>query len=206
MDEALQRAVMGKVARRLLPFLFLLYVVNILDRVNVSFARLKMLDDLGMGEEVYALGAGLFYVGYLAFEVPSNLILSRTGARRWIARIMVSWGLITCAMMAVRGPWGFYLLRIALGFAEAGFFPGIILYLTYWFPARERARAVACFMAASPVTGALGGPLSGAVLQFMDGAGGLRGWQWVFVLEGAPAVVLGLVVLCYLTDRPEQAG
>jgi MFS family permease len=192
MDEALQRAVMAKVARRLLPFLFLLYVVNILDRVNVGFARLQMLGDLSMGEEVYALGAGIFYIGYLAFEVPSNLILRRTGARRWIGRIMISWGLVTCAMMAVRGPWSFYLLRVLLGFAEAGFFPGIILYLTHWFPARERARAVAFFMAASPVTGILGNPLSGAVMQFLDQAAGLRGWQWLFLLEGLPAVALGL--------------
>src|SRR5262249_46425090 len=196
----------GKVSRRLLPFLFLLYVVNILDRVNVGFARLQMLDDLRLGEEVYALGAGIFYIGYVAFEVPSNLILHRIGARRWISRIMLSWGLITCTMMLVRGPWSFYLLRIALGFAEAGFFPGIILYLTYWFPARQRARTVACFMAASPITGAVGGPLSGAILQYLDQVGGLRGWQWLFVLEGAPAVLLGLVVLFYLTDRPEQAG
>ena len=198
MDEACKKAVLGKVTLRLIPFLFLLYVVNILDRVNVSFARLQMLDDLGMGEEVYALGFGLFYVGYLAFEVPSNLILRRTGARRWIARIMVSWGLITCAMLFVRGPWTFCLLRVLLGFAEAGFFPGIILYLTWWFPARERARAVALFMAASPLTGVLGNPLSGAILQYLDHAGGLRGWQWVFLLEGIPAVVLGLVVLTFL--------
>jgi ACS family tartrate transporter-like MFS transporter len=205
MDEALGHVVVGRVARRLLPFLFLLYVVNILDRVNVGFAKLQMLDDLGLGEDVYALGAGIFYVGYLAFEVPSNLILSRIGARRWLARILISWGLITCAMMAVAGPWGFCLLRVLLGVAEAGFFPGVILYLTYWFPARARARAVALFMAASPVTGAVGGPLSGAVLQFMDGVAGLRGWQWLFLLEGAPAVALGFVVLRYLTDRPEQA-
>jgi ACS family tartrate transporter-like MFS transporter len=205
MDEALKRVVLGKVARRLLPFLFLLYVVNILDRVNVGFARLQMLDDLHLDEDVYALGAGIFYVGYLAFEVPSNLILSRVGARRWLARIMVSWGLITCAMMAVTGPWGFYALRVLLGVAEAGFFPGVILYLTYWFPARERARAVAFFMAASPLTGALGSPLSGAIMQHLDSVGGLRGWQWLFLLEGAPAVLLGFVVLRYLTDRPEQA-
>jgi ACS family tartrate transporter-like MFS transporter len=205
MDEALKRVVLGKVAWRLLPFLFLLYVVNILDRVNVGFARLQMLDDLHLDENVYALGAGIFYVGYLAFEVPSNLILSRVGARRWLARIMVSWGLITCAMMAVTGPWGFYILRVLLGVAEAGFFPGVILYLTYWFPARQRARAVAFFMAASPLTGAVGSPLSGAIMQYLDSVGGLRGWQWLFLLEGAPAVALGFVVLRYLTDRPEQA-
>jgi ACS family tartrate transporter-like MFS transporter len=205
MGEALNRAVLVKVSRRLLPFLFLLYVVNILDRVNVGFARLQMLDDLGMGERVYGRAAGIFYVGYLLFEVPSNLILARTGARRWIARILMSWGLITCGMSVVNGPWSFYLLRILLGFAEAGFFPGIILYLTYWFPARERAWAVALFMAASPVSGILGGPLAGAILQYLNGVGGLRGWQWLFILEGLPAVALGLATLVYLTDRPEEA-
>ncbi|HEV3256299.1 MAG TPA: MFS transporter [Gemmataceae bacterium] len=206
MDEALQKAVMGKVTRRLLPFLFLLYIVNILDRVNVGFAGLRMLKDLGMGEDEFGLGAGIFYLGYLVFEVPSNLILSRTGARRWIARIMVSWGLVTCATMLVRGPWTFYLLRILLGIAEAGFFPGIILYLTYWFPARERARTVAWFMAASPIAGIVGNPLSGAIMEYLNGLGGLRGWQWLFLLEGAPAVILGFVALYYLTDRPEEAG
>jgi len=206
MDDASKKALLGKVSRRLVPFLFLLYVVNILDRVNVGFARLQMLDDLNMGEEVYALGAGIFYLGYVVFEVPSNLILRRTGARRWIARIMISWGLVTCAMMAVRGPWTFYLLRILLGIAEAGFFPGIIFYLTYWFPARERARIVALFMAASPVTGMVGNPLSGAILEWLDQVGGLSGWQWVFLLEGIPAVILGVIALNYLTDRPEHAS
>jgi ACS family tartrate transporter-like MFS transporter len=184
----------------------LLYVVNILDRVNVGFARLQMLGDLDMDEKAYALGAGIFFLGYFVFEVPSNLILSRIGARRWIGRIMISWGLITCAMMTVHGPHTFYLLRILLGLAEAGFFPGIILYLTYWFPARERARAVAFFMIGSPITGALGGPLSGAILQYLNGKWGLHGWQWLFLLEGMPAVVLGVAVLYYLTDRPEQAA
>jgi ACS family tartrate transporter-like MFS transporter len=206
MDEGLPRVVLGKVTRRLIPFLFVLYVVNILDRVNVSFARLQMLDDLHMDEDVYSVAAGIFYLGYVIFEVPSNLILSRTGARRWIARIMITWGLITCAMMTIRTPLGFYLLRILLGFAEAGFFPGMILFLTYWFPTRERARTVALFMAASPITGAVGSPLSGGILQFMDQVGGLRGWQWVFLLEGFPAVILGLLALYYLTDRPQQAN
>src|SRR5262249_52898064 len=176
-------AVLRKVTWRLIPFLFLLYIVNILDRVNVGFAKLQMLDDLGMSEAAFAFGMSVFYIGYLVFEVPSNLILARVGARRWLARIMITWGVITCSMMAVSEPWGFYALRVLLGFAEAGFFPGIILYLTYWFPARERARAVACFMAASPVNGIIGGPLSGAILQFMDDVAGLRGWQWVFLLE-----------------------
>jgi ACS family tartrate transporter-like MFS transporter len=206
MGEELQRSALRKATRRLVPFLFLLYVVNILDRVNVGFARLQMLDDLGLGEGVYAFGAGIFYVGYLLFEVPSNLILARVGARRWIGRILISWGLITCAMAAVRGPWSFYALRVLLGFAEAGFFPGVILYLTYWFPARERARTVAWFMTGSPVAGAVGGPVSGAILRYMDHVGDLRGWQWLFLLEGAPAVLLGFVTLRFLTDRPAQAA
>jgi ACS family tartrate transporter-like MFS transporter len=208
-DEFLGRAALGKVALRLLPFLFVLYVVNILDRVNVSFARLQMLTDLGLegpwGEEVYALGAGMFYVGYLFFEVPSNLILHRVGARAWISRIMVSWGLISAAMLFVRGPWSFYALRFLLGVAEAGFFPGIILYLSYWFPARERARAVALFMTASPIAGTLGNPLSGALLEYMNDTAGLAGWQWLFLVEGIPAVLLGFCVWFLLTDRPEQA-
>jgi ACS family tartrate transporter-like MFS transporter len=208
MGEVVPKVVLTRVAWRLLPFLFLLYVVNLLDRGNVAFARLQMLDDLDFGEHgesLYALGAGIFYLGYLTFEVPSNLILSRVGARRWIARILISWGLVTAALMAARGPWTFCLLRILLGFAESGFFPGILLYLTYWFPAQARARTVALFMAATPVTGILGHPLSGAILQYLDHAAGLRGWQWLFLIEGIPAVVLGFVTLFYLTDRPEQA-
>jgi MFS transporter, ACS family, tartrate transporter len=204
------RHVFWKVGLRLLPFLFLLYVVNILDRVNVSFARLHMLSDLGLeggrGEEVYGLGFGVFYFGYLLFELPSNLILHRVGARAWISRIMVSWGVISAAMLSVQGPWTFYALRFLLGVAEAGFFPGIILYLSYWFPARQRGRAVAVFMMASPIAGALGNPLSGAILQYMNGAAGLAGWQWLFLVEGIPAVVLGVCTWFYLTDRPERAG
>ena len=196
---------MGKVAVRLLPFLFLLYVVNILDRTNIGFASLQMLTDLHMTGEQYAFGAGLFYVGYILFEVPSNLILRRTGARVWIARILVSWGLVSSAMMFVTGPVGFGLLRVLLGVAEAGFFPGIILYLSYWFPFRERARATALFMAAGPIAGIVGNPVSGAILQFTNRTGGLAGWQWLFLLEGVPAVVLGVVTLFYLTDRPAQA-
>jgi ACS family tartrate transporter-like MFS transporter len=188
-----------------LPFLFLLYLVNILDRVNISFAKLQMLDDLNLSEVIYAWGAGLFYVGYLTFEVPSNLILHRIGARRWISRIMISWGLVSAAMMFVQGQWGFYALRFLLGVAEAGFFPGIILYLSYWFRAHERARAVALFMTASPLAGVFGHPLSGAIMQYLKGSAGLAGWQWLFLLEGIPAVVLGVVVWCYLTDRPAVA-
>jgi ACS family tartrate transporter-like MFS transporter len=205
MGEDVKRSALRKATWRLVPFLFLLYIVNILDRVNVGFARLQMLDDVEMGEDVYALGAGIFYIGYLLFEVPSNLILARVGARRWISRILISWGIITCAMAAVRGPWSFYALRILLGFAEAGFFPGVILYLTYWFPARERARTVAWFMTGSPIAGVLGGPLSGAMLRYLDQVWDLRGWQWLFLLEGLPAVILGFITLRFLTDRPAQA-
>ncbi len=231
---------MGTVAARLLPFLFLLYVVNILDRTNIGFAALQMVAGpqerarlaagtmgfLGspsgqapllaasalfagrtplLTEEEYAFGAGLFYVGYILFEVPSNLILRRTGARVWISRILVSWGLVSSCMMFVTGPIGFGLLRILLGIAEAGFFPGIILYLSYWFPTRERARATAVFMVAGPIAAFVGNPTSGAILQFMNGTAGLAGWQWLFLLEGIPAVALGVVTLFYLTDRPAQA-
>ena len=191
--------------RRLLPFLFLLYVVCFLDRVNVGFAALQMNHDLGFSPAVYGFGAGIFFLGYVLFEVPSNLILARMGARVWIARIMITWGLVAAAMMFVRGPLSLYGLRFLLGVAEAGFFPGIIYYLSGWFPAAQRARAVARFMIAIPLSGVLGGPLSGALLG-LDGRLGLAGWQWLFLLEGLPAVVLGFVVLRYLTDRPEEAA
>jgi MFS family permease len=208
--ELLERVVLRKVSLRLLPFLFLLYVVNILDRVNVSFAKLKMIPDLGWsetdGERIYGLGAGIFYIGYVLFEVPSNLILHRVGARLWISRIMITWGVISAAMLFIREPGSFYLLRFLLGVAEAGFFPGIILYLSYWFPRQERARAVALFMMASPVCGLLGNPLSGFILKWMNGWAGFAGWQWLFLLEGIPSVVLGVVVWLYLTDRPHKAA
>ncbi len=203
--ERLERQILRKVTLRLLPFLCLLYVINILDRSNVAFARLKMLKDLDISEEAYGLGAGLFFIGYFAFEVPSNLILSRIGACRWIARIMISWGVISSCMMFVTGPWSFYLLRLLLGFAEAGFFPGILLYLTYWFPARQRARVVAQFMIASPLAYILGGPLSGALMEYMHQVAGLQGWQWVFLIEGIPGLVLGVIVFFRLPDRPEHA-
>ncbi len=197
--------VLRKVAMRLLPFLFLLYIVNIVDRMNVGFAKLQMLNDLDLSEKVYGLGAGMFYVGYMLFEVPSNLILHRIGARRWISRIMVSWGIVSACTLFVKNDWSFYLLRILLGVAEAGFFPGIILYMSYWFPARERARAVAWFMMASPLSGVVNGPISGALLEYTNHAWGLAGWQWLFLVEGIPAVILGFVTWWLLTDRPEQA-
>jgi ACS family tartrate transporter-like MFS transporter len=192
------------VSRRLLPFLFLLYILSFLDRVNVGFAALEMNRDLGFGPTVYGWGAGIFFLGYGLFEVPSNLVLYRTGARIWIARIMVTWGLAACAMMLVRTPFSFYLLRFLLGVAEAGFFPGIIFYLTHWYPARERARAYSWFLAAIPVSGIIGGPLSGSLLG-LDGVLGLRGWQWLFLMEGLPTVVVGFLVLFLLPDRPKDA-
>jgi ACS family tartrate transporter-like MFS transporter len=204
-EKLLESRVMRQVTLRLLPFLFLLYVVNILDRTNVSFARLRMLSDVHLSETAYGIGAGIFYLGYILFEVPSNLILHRVGARRWISRIMVTWGIISICTMFVGSPASFYTVRILLGIAEAGFFPGVILYLSYWFPARERANAVATFMTASPLAGVIGGLLSGVLLEFMDRRAGLAGWQWLFLVEGIPSVLLGVVTWFYLTDRPEQA-
>jgi ACS family tartrate transporter-like MFS transporter len=202
----LQAVVFRKVSLRLLPFLLLLYVINLIDRTNVGIARLQMVDQQHvLGEEAYALGAGVFYVGYLLFEVPSNLILLRVGARAWVARILITWGLISAAMMFVTGPWSFAALRVLLGVAEAGFFPGVIYYLSDWFPARVRAGAVSHFMLGGVLASMVGNPLSGFILEFMDHAGGLWGWQWVFLLEGLPAVALGFVTLAYLTDRPDQA-
>jgi ACS family tartrate transporter-like MFS transporter len=192
------------VSHRLIPFLFLLYTLNFLDRVNVGFAALEMNRDLGFGPAVYGFGAGVFFIGYCLFEVPSNLVLYRTGARLWIARIMVTWGLAASAMMLVRTPSSFYALRFLLGVAEAGFFPGIIFYLTYWYPAQTRARTYAWFLAAIPVCGVIGGPVSGALLG-LDGRLGLQGWQWLFLLEGIPSVLVGLAVLRLLPDRPRDA-
>jgi ACS family tartrate transporter-like MFS transporter len=190
------------VSRRLIPFLFVLYVVCFLDRVNVGFASLQMNRDLGLSPAVYGFGAGIFFIGYSSFEIPSNLILARMGARRWIARIMITWGLIAAGMMFVRGPLSFYVLRFLLGVAEAGFFPGMIFYLSHWFPANARARAIARFMTAIPVSGIIGGPISGALLG-LNGRLGLAGWQWLFLVEGLPAVLLGFAVLRFLPDRPE---
>lgn len=196
---------LARVAWRLVPVLCLLYFLNILDRVNVGFARLQMQADLNMSEAVYHFGSGIFYLGYLLFEVPANFLLRWIGARRWIARIMITWGLVTCATAFVAGPVSFYAVRILLGIAEAGFFPGIILYLTYWFPARQRVRIMALFMTAVPFSGIVGNPLSGAIMQYMAGVGGLLGWQWLFLLEGLPSVLVGVAVLYLLPDGPRDA-
>src|SRR2546423_7419574 len=195
---------LAKVRQRLLPFLFLLYVVSYLDRINVGFAALQMNAALGFSSVTYSLGAGVFFLGYTLLEIPSNVILARVGARLWIARIMITWGLVSMGMMLVRSVTAFYVLRFALGAAEAGFFPGIIYCLTRWFPRRERARAIAGFMTAVVVAGVIGGPISGVLLS-LDGLGGLAGWQWLFVVEGLPAVVLGLVVLRALPEKPSEA-
>ena len=200
----LERATLSRVSRRLIPFLFLLFVANYLDRVNVSFAALQMNQDLGFSGAAYGLGAGIFFLGYVLFQVPSSLLLARFGARRWIAAITVAWGVTASAMMLVRGPATFYILRFLLGVVEAGFFPGVLLYFTYWFPANERARAVARFMTAIPTAQIVGGPLSGWLLG-LHGRAGLAGWQWLLLLEGLPSIVLGALVLGYLTDRPEDA-
>lgn len=195
---------LAKARRRLLPFLFLLYVVSYLDRVNVGFAALQMNAAIGLSDVAYSFGAGIFFLSYTLFEVPSNVILARVGARLWIARIMISWGLVSASMMFVRGASAFYLLRFALGAAEAGFFPGIIYVLTRWFPSTERARAIAGFMTAVVVAGMIGGPLSGLLLT-LGGTAGLAGWQWLFVLEGLPAVALGVAVFRFLPERPLDA-
>jgi ACS family tartrate transporter-like MFS transporter len=202
--EVLTVVTLRKVTRRLIPFLFVLYIAAWLDRVNVGFAALHMNTDLGFGSAAFGFGSGVFFIGYCLFEVPSNFILHRVGARLWIARIMISWGLIASALLFVRTPVSFYILRFLLGVAEAGFFPGIIYYLSGWYPRAQRARAIAAFMMAIPVAGLVGGPLSGALLG-LDGVYGLAGWQWLFLLEGVPSVLLGLCVLLYLTDRPENA-
>lgn len=198
------KKVVRKVSRRLLPFMFLLYIVAYLDRVNVGFAALQMNSDLDFSAAVFGFGSGIFFLGYFLFEIPSNLILGRVGARLWIARIMITWGIVATASAFIQGPKTFYLLRCLLGIAEAGFFPGMILYLTYWFPARHRARTVALFMTATAISGSIGGPLSGMLLT-MHGIGGLAGWQWLFIIEGLPAIVLGVIVFFYLTDSPEKA-
>jgi ACS family tartrate transporter-like MFS transporter len=205
-EKDLRQSVLRNVTWRLVPFLCLLYFFNILDRSNVGFARSAMERDLGMSVEAFDIGFGIFYLGYLTFEVPANMLLRRYGARRWIARIMISWGMVSCLTMAVADAWNFYLVRILLGVAEAGFFPGIILYLTYWFPTQERARIVALFMIAISLSGLVGNPISGLIMQHLDDAMGLHGWQWLFLLEGLPSVVLGIVALGYLTDGPDQAA
>jgi ACS family tartrate transporter-like MFS transporter len=195
--------VLRKAALRLVPFLGLLYFVAYLDRVNVGYAALTMNRDIGLSAAAYGLGAGIFFIGYFLFEVPSNLILEKVGARRWIARIMITWGVLSAAMALVTGPTSFYVVRFLLGVAEAGFFPGMILYLTYWFPAEQRGRIVAMFMLAIPISSVVGAPVSTALLD--TSVFGLKGWQTMFLLEGAPAILMGVAVLLWLADKPATA-
>jgi len=196
-----------KATWRLIPFIFVCYLFNYLDRVNVGFAKLEMLDALQLSETVYGLGAGIFFIGYVSFGVPSNLILHRLGARRWIAVMMMAWGALSASMLFVTTPAGFYVLRFLTGVAEAGFFPGMVLYFTKWFPAHKRGQVMALFMSAIPVSGLIGGPLSGWMLShFAHGQGGLAGWQWLFLLQGLPTVLLGVAVFFYLTDGIRQAA
>src|SRR6185295_1037604 len=198
-------AVYKKIAARILPFLILLFVVAWLDRVNVGFAKLQMLSDLGFSEAVYGFCAGIFYLGYLLFEISSNLLLERIGARKTIARITLLWGLTRMAMSFVKTSTMFYVLRFLLGAFEAGLYPGVILYLTYWFPARHRGRMMGLFMIAIPISGILGGPISGWIMAATGGASGLANWQWLFLLEGIPSIVMGLLTLLVVDDRPARA-
>jgi ACS family tartrate transporter-like MFS transporter len=203
-DKVVETVVMRRVFWRLMPFLLAAYLICYIDRVNVGFASLQMNKAVGIDPKTYGLGAGIFFIGYFLLEVPSNLGLERFGASKWIARIMISWGIISASFALIGGPTSFLVLRFLLGAAEAGFFPGVILYLTYWFPSEYRAKIVGIFMVAIPVAGLTGSPISGAILG-LDGTLGLGGWQWVFLLEAVPAILLGFVSFFWLTDRPEHA-
>jgi ACS family tartrate transporter-like MFS transporter len=203
--EPIEQRTIAKVSSRLVPFLVVCYFVAYLDRVNVSFAALTMNKDLGLSSSAFGFGAGIFFLAYFLFEVPSNLLLERFGARKWIARIMFTWGVISGAMAFVTGEMSFYVLRVLLGIAEAGFFPGIIFFLTLWFPAVYRARIIGYFMAAIPLSTVIGAPISGLLLG-MDGVAGMKGWQWLFILEAMPALIMSVAVYFYLTDRPADAA
>ncbi len=201
----MEAAIYRKVDRRLIPFLFLCYILAYLDRVNVGFAKLQMAHDLGLADAAYATGAGIFFIGYFFFEVPSNVLLKRFGARLWIARIMVTWGLISSAMMFMKGEQSFYVMRFILGLAEAGFFPGVIYYLTLWYPSRQRATRTAGFVAAIALAGVIGNPVSGAIMELFSGALGIAGWQWLFLVEGIPSILVGLWVITYLDSSIAEA-
>jgi MFS transporter, ACS family, tartrate transporter len=206
MERTIEQRTMRKVYWRILPFTGLLYLICYIDRANVGFAALTMRGDLGLSQAAFGLGAGTaFFIGYFILEVPSNIILDKVGARLWIARIMITWGLASGATAFVVGPWSFYLVRFLLGLSEAGFFPGMVLFFTYWFPTVHRGRIIAGFMTAIPISIAIGAPVSTTLLE-LNGIFGLAGWKWMYLCEAVPAVILGVVTLVYLTDRPEQAG
>ena len=205
-ETPMQKQVMRKIVTRLMPALLALYVIAYLDRVNVTFAQDRLEEDLGFSGAVYGFGAGIFFIGYFLLEVPSNLALHRFGARKWMARIMITWGLISACTMFVQGPLSFYAVRFLLGMAEAGFFPGMILYLSFWFPARERARAVGVFMSAIAISYAIGAPISGGIMSVFGGVAGLEDWQWLFLIEALPALVAGVLIFLKLPDGPQDAG
>ncbi|MBB5391192.1 MULTISPECIES: MFS transporter [unclassified Herbaspirillum] len=204
-EKQLERETVKKVTWRLLPFLMLCYLFAFIDRGNIGMAALQMNQDIGLSSRMFGFAGSLFFIAYFIFEVPSNLALQRFGARKWLARIMITWGLISACTALVQGPYSLYFVRFILGAAEAGFFPGVVLYLTYWIPSAYRARIVALFMVAIPAASFIASPLSALLLQ-MDGIGGMRGWHWLFIIEGLPTVLLGIVCLFFLTDRPEQAA
>jgi MFS family permease len=204
-DAGFEARTYSKVDRRLIPFLFLCYILAYLDRVNVGFAKLQMLQDLSLSDAAFATGAGIFFIGYFLFEVPSNILLKRFGARTWIARIMISWGIISGATMFIRSEWAFYGMRFLLGFAEAGFFPGIIFYLTLWYPSRLRSTRTALFVSAIAVSGVLGNPISGWIMDSLSGKMGLSGWQWLFLAEGIPSILVGIWVYFYLDSSIGEA-
>src|SRR6195952_2202087 len=203
-DKVFETVVMRKVFWRLMPFLLAAYLVAYIDRVNVGFAALQMNKAVGIDAKTFGLGAGIFFIGYFLLEVPSNLGLEKFGASKWIARIMISWGIISGLFALIGGPTSFLVLRFLLGAAEAGFFPGVILFLTYWFPSEYRAKIVGIFMVAIPLAGMIGSPISGAILG-MDGVLGLGGWQWIFLIEALPAILLGIYAFIGLTDKPKDA-
>jgi sugar phosphate permease len=198
-------ALYSKVSWRIIPLLIVCYIVAYLDRINIGYAQLQMKQTLTFSDAVYGLGAGIFFIGYFLFEVPSNLLLEKIGARKTLLRIMFCWGIVAAAMMFVQTPTQFYVLRFLLGVFEAGFFPGIILYLTYWYPSKRRGQVIAVFMAATTVAGVIAGPLCGGIMKYMDGANGWAGWQWLFLVQGLPASLLGIVAYFYLQDKPEDA-
>jgi D-galactonate transporter len=200
-----QKRVYRKISWRLFPVIIVCYFVAFLDRTNIGIAKLQMDNDLGLSDAAYGLGAGLFFIGYVVFEVPSNLYMHKIGAKKTIARIMVLWGIVAACFMFVQNPTEYYALRLLLGACEAGFFPGVILYLTYWFPSDMRSRAIGIFILAQPVSGLVGGPVGGWILKSLDHAGGLAGWKWLFLLEGIPSIILGIAVIWLLTDTPQEA-
>ncbi|MGF6931086.1 D-galactonate transporter [Paraburkholderia sp. UCT70] len=204
-DQIAEDAVFRKISWRVMPLILIAYVCAFLDRINIGYAQLQMKQDLAFSDAVYGLGAGIFFVTYLLFEVPSNLLLEKIGARLTFVRIMVLWGLTSAATAFVTEPWEFYGIRLLLGLFEAGFFPGIILYLTYWYPSQRRGRVTGLFLFGMPITGVLGGPLSGTIMSRMEGLGGMHGWQWLFLVEGLPTVLLGILLYCMLPDRPGRA-